>query len=100
MVRSKLTLKLLRRVSLLLAPLLLAAPLLVRAAPQAQADSCAFPFKPTAYEDLKNRQMFLNAIDLASFNLLFPGDKDFGLPDLKVGPRNARTTTPGTVPAV
>jgi hypothetical protein len=91
--------KLLRRVALVFAALLVAAPMLIQRLPSvASADSCAFPFKPTTYEDLKNRSQFLQAIDLASFNLLFPGDKDFGIPDLKVGPRNARSTMPGTVP--
>ena len=89
-------------------PLLLAALLTLigaslggrAATPTARADSCVFPFTPTAYEDLKNRQLFLSAIDLASFNMLFPGDKDFGVPDLQVGPRSARTTVPGRIPPV
>jgi hypothetical protein len=72
----------------------------LRGSGTASADTCAFPFTPTTYEGLKNRETFLTAIDLAANNLLFPGDKDFGLPDLKVGPRNARKAEPGRVPPV
>ncbi len=59
---------------------------------------CAFPFQPTTYEDLKDRHLFLDTIDLASFNLLFPGDPFFGLPMLKNGPRAARNQEPGKIP--
>jgi hypothetical protein len=63
----------------------------------ARAD-CAFPFTPVTYEDLKDRKLFLDTIDLASFNLLFPGNPDFGLPELGLGPRQARAKEPGKVP--
>jgi len=62
--------------------------------------SCVFPFTPTTYEDLRDRGLFLDTIELAAFNYLFPGDPYFGLPDLEVGPRDARTTVPGQVPPV
>ena len=62
--------------------------------------SCVFPFTPTTYEDLRDRQLFLETIELASFNYLFPGDPYFGLPDIEYGPRDARTTMPGFVPPV
>lgn len=61
---------------------------------------CAFPFTPTAYEDLKNRQLFLNTIDLAAHNLLFPGDPYFGLPQLEQGTRANRVKTNGVIPPV
>lgn len=66
----------------------------------AAADQCAFPFVPTAYEDLKDRELFLDTIELAAFDMLFPGDPYFGLPQLEVGPRAARTTVPGRIPPV
>jgi hypothetical protein len=66
-------------------------------ATSARAD-CVFPTAPTTYEGLKDRQLFLNAIDLAAANMLFPGDPYFGLPDLEYGPRNARQKQPGAVP--
>ena len=62
--------------------------------------ACVFPFTPTAYEDLKDRSLFLDTIDLAAFNLLFPGDEYFGLPDIELGPRDARYTQAGQVPPV
>jgi hypothetical protein len=61
---------------------------------------CAFPFTPTAYEDLKNRQLFIDTIELASFNMLFPGQPYFGLPDIEVGTRGNRKKEPGKVPPV
>jgi hypothetical protein len=61
---------------------------------------CAFPFTPTAYEDLKNRQLFLNTIELASFDMLFPGDPYFSLGQIESGPRNSRKTEPAKVPPV
>jgi hypothetical protein len=64
------------------------------------AEDCAFPFVPTAYEDLKDRQLFLDTIELAAFNMLFPGDPYFGLPDIETGPRTARTKQPGQVPPI
>jgi hypothetical protein len=74
------------------------AALLPRPAP-AQA-ACAFPFTPTTYEDLKNRQIYLQTIELAGFNMLFPGDPFFGVPDLDVGARQNRGRVPGKVPPV
>ena len=65
----------------------------------AHAD-CAFPFTPTTYEDLRDRQLFLDTIELASFDMLFPGDPYFGLPRIEVGPRADRSTEPGRIPPV
>lgn len=65
-----------------------------------RADPCVFPFTPTAYEDLKDRRLFLDTIELASFNLLFPGDPYFGLPDIEFGPRTNRQKGPGKIPPV
>lgn len=73
----------------------------VAVAPQRQAlaqEGCAFPFTPTAYEDLKDRRLFLDTIDLAAHNLLFPGDAYFGLPPIEFGPRNARQREAARVP--
>ncbi len=68
-----------------------------RPARSASAD-CAFPFIPITYETLKDRRIYLDAIELAAFNMLFPGDAYFGLPDLAVGPRASRTVEPPKVP--
>ena len=64
----------------------------------ARAEQCAFPFTPTAYEDLKDRHLFLDTIELAANNLLFPGDPYFGVPEIQIGPRNSRYKEPGKVP--
>jgi len=68
--------------------------------PAATSADCAFPFTPTAYEDLKDRSLFLNTIELASFNMLFPGQPYFGLPPLEVGPRGNRHHEPGKIPPI
>jgi hypothetical protein len=69
-------------------------------APRPASADCVFPFTPTAYEDLKNRRLFLDTIELASFNLLFPGEPYFGLPDLEYGPRDRRMRETGAIPPV
>jgi hypothetical protein len=85
---------------LIVAALLLAlSALALTNTPQASAD-CAFPFLPTTYEDRKDRDLFLDTIELASFNMLFPGDPYFGLADIEVGPRGSRHREPGKVPPV
>jgi hypothetical protein len=68
--------------------------------PRPASADCAFPFTPTAYEDLKDRNLFLTTIELASFNMLFPGDPYFSLPPVEVGPRERRHHEPGKVPPV
>ena len=67
---------------------------------RAEADQCAFPFTPTSYEDLKNRDLFLDAIELAAFDMLFPGDAYFGLPEIEFGPRSARNSEAGKIPPI
>ena len=67
----------------------------VQPAARTSADQCVFPFTPTAYEDLKDRHLFLDTIDLAANNLLFPGDPYFGVPDIQIGPRGNRVKEPG-----
>jgi hypothetical protein len=69
----------------------------VSPAPAARAE-CLFPTAPTTYEDLKDRSLFLTTIELAAANMLFPGDPYFGIPNLELGTRGARTTQPGRIP--
>jgi hypothetical protein len=84
-------------------PAIAAAVLLVlafgvaRPTPAARAD-CIFPTAPITYEGLKDRQLFLNTIDLAANNMLFPGDPYFGLPDLEFGPRANRQKAAAKIP--
>ena len=86
-------------------PLVFAAALLAVTAAWARpesaaAEGCAFPFVPTTYEDLKDRQLFIDTIELASFDMLFPGDPYFGLGEIEVGPREDRHLEPARVPPV
>jgi len=86
---------------LLLIALALVVTASIKTAGWAEAEgACVFPFTPTTYEDLRDRRLFLDTIDLAAFNMLFPGDEYFGLPDIEWGPREARQTMPGQVPPV
>jgi hypothetical protein len=67
--------------------------------PRAANADCAFPFTPTTYEDLKSRALFLQTIELAAFDMLFPGDPYFGLPPLETGQRSGnRPKVPGKIP--
>jgi hypothetical protein len=49
---------------------------------------------------LKDRGLFLDTIDLAAHNMLFPGDPFFGVPALEVGPRDSRHTEALSIPPV
>jgi hypothetical protein len=79
--------------------IVLAALSAARPAERALAE-CAFPFTPVTYEDLKDRRLFIDTINLAANNMLFAGDPFFGLPELDVGPRDARGKQPGKIPTV
>jgi hypothetical protein len=61
--------------------------------PEAQAVSsgCTFGEAPTTYEGPQDRSLYRNALDLAAFNMLLPGDTYFGLPPLETGLRSSRT---------
>ena len=73
----------------------------IMVAPTSRASAdCVFPFTPTSYEDVKNRNLYLETIELAAFNLLFPSDQFFGLPPIESGPRNARTAGANKVPPI
>ena len=85
----------------LLALSLVAGSLLLQPTKETRAEGCAFPFTPTTYEGTRDRKLFLDTIDLAAYNMLFPGDPYFGLPDIEVGNRASdRHTQPGLVPPV
>lgn len=86
----------------LLAASLVAATLALQPAPRASAEEgCAFPFTPTTYEGLRDRQLFLDTIELAAFDMLFPGDPYFGLAPIEIGARGSdRAKEPAKVPPV
>lgn len=65
-----------------------------------RAEACAFLRTPDAYEGDRQRARFLEALDAAGQNALFPGDEFFGVPPLQVGARGARQPGPATIPPV
>jgi len=65
-----------------------------------RADACAFAVTPTAYEGPKDRSLDLAAMDLAAFNLIAPGNTNFGLPRLEKGPRQVRVSVEPVVPPI
>ena len=57
----------------------------------APALSCAFLRTPETYEADRARQSYLDVIDAAAVNALFPDDQAFGLPTIEVGTRTNRS---------
>jgi len=66
--------------------------------PQSPA-GCAFPGAvPQAYETGEDRALYLQAMDLAGYNMLWPGDPFFASAGVEVGLRNNRTSGPVYMP--
>ena len=77
--------------------LALAAPALPGdTAPHAAA--CAFTRTPHAYEADYGRRIYLEAIEAASANALFPGNLHFQLPAIETGTRGARAAGRAALP--
>ncbi len=53
--------------------------------------ACAFLRTPQTYEADRSRQAYMDVIDAAAVNALFPGDPFFGLPTVEVGTRSNRS---------
>ena len=70
------------------------------ARPAPPASGCCLPNTPTTYECAEDRGLYLQAMDLAGFNMLFPGDVYFGLPRLEKGLRAARSSTEPVIPPI
>jgi len=62
------------------------------------ASACAFDTAPTTYETTEDRKLYMQAMDLAGYDLLFPKDTFFSQGWIEAGPRNNRTQTPVYVP--
>ena len=62
------------------------------------AHACAFDDLPLTYESLTYAQDYAYIMELAGYDLLFPGDNEFGRQALNQGPRNARGTGSGYIP--
>ncbi len=56
-------------------------------------NACAFVDAPTTYETTEDRAVYLKAMDLAGFDMLFPKDKFFSQPSIEVGTRDSRTNS-------
>ncbi len=56
--------------------------------------NCAFSQTPTTYETTEERTLYLQAMNLAAYNMLFPGDGFFSQPSIGVGTRQNRTSSP------
>ncbi len=69
------------------------------AAVSTQGIGCAFATAPTTYEASENRQLYLNAMDLAAYDMLFPGDDFFSVDELETGLRTSRGATQPLIPA-
>jgi hypothetical protein len=64
------------------------------------ASACCLPTVPETYECMEDRRLYLDAMDLAAYNMLFPGDAYFGLPRLETGLRGARSSTEPAIPSI
>ena len=63
------------------------------------AEACAFdPLRPASYEADALRGRYLDVIDAAAGNQLYPGDSYFGLPSVEVGTRANRAGGASAVP--
>jgi hypothetical protein len=60
----------------------------------AATSNCAFVSPPTTYETTEDRQLYLNAMDLAGYDMLFPKDPFFSQPSIEMGVRGSRTNAP------
>jgi hypothetical protein len=58
------------------------------------ANACAFDTPPTTYETTDDRSLYLQAMDLAGFDMLFPKDPFFSQPSIEQGTRASRTKAP------
>lgn len=60
------------------------------------AHACAFSDTPTTYETTEDRRLYLKAIELASFDMLFTNDSFFSQPSIDYGTRSNRQAQPET----
>ena len=58
------------------------------------ARACAFGTPPTTYETTEDRKLYMQAMDLAGNDILFPHDPFFSQPSIEIGTRGSRTNSP------
>ncbi len=56
-------------------------------------DACAFVDPPTTYEATEDRKLYMQAMDLAGYDMLFPNDTFFSQPSIEVGTRDSRQSS-------
>ncbi len=56
--------------------------------------ACAFVDPPLTYETTEDRRLYMQAMELAGFDMLFPKDRFFSQPSIAVGAREARVSSP------
>ena len=78
--------------ALALVALLAAGVLPVRRVPVVRA--CAFVDPPLTYEATEDRRLYMQAMELAGFDMLFPKDRFFSQPSIAVGARESRVNSP------
>ncbi len=57
------------------------------------ANACAFSTPPITYEDTEDRALYMSAMELAGYDMLFTHDPFFSQPGIEVGTRTSRTST-------
>lgn len=58
------------------------------------AEACAFVHPPITYETTDDRLLYMDAMDLAGYDMLFPRDRFFSQQHIEVGTRQNRTNSP------
>jgi hypothetical protein len=58
------------------------------------ASACAFVDPPLTYETTEDRRLYMQAMELAGFDMLFPKDRFFSQPSIAVGGRESRVSSP------
>ncbi len=69
-------------------------------APVRRAAGCAYSTPPLTWEGPEDRGPYLEAIELAAYNMIAPGDPFFGFKSLEKGMRGSRTNTDPEIPPV
>lgn len=58
------------------------------------ARACAFVTPPTTYETTEDRELYMTAMELAGYDMLFPRDSFFSQQNIEVGTRANRSNSP------
>ncbi len=81
-----------------IAALALSATLIPRGQRADVAEACAFVTPPTTYETTEDRKLYMQAMELAGYDMLFPADPFFSQRHIETGLRGNRVASPVYVP--